>query len=48
MVSRICPRDFLGIDQGFEDESPVQSTDEGSRRVKGQEKEKRLDWYVNV
>ena len=48
MVSRICSRDFLDVGQGFEDKSLVQSTDEGSQRVKGQEKEKRLDWYVNV
>ena len=27
-------RDFLGVGQGFEDESPVQSTGEGSQRVR--------------
>ena len=46
--SKICPRDFLGIGQGFKDKSPVQNTGEGSQRVKRQEKEKRLDWYGNV
>ena len=38
-------RDFLGIGSRLEDKSPVQSTSEGSQRVRGQEKEKRLDWY---
>ena len=41
-------RDFLDIDQGFKDKSPVQSTSEGSQRVKGQGKRKRLDWYINI
>ena len=36
------------MSQGFKDKSPVQSTGEGSQRVRDGRKERALDWYGKV